>query len=187
MFLEVADLEEKRDLSMLKMEISSIKEELEDHLVSINDSTDEIDNNYSYIIEMEERMSLIEKKLDVVLDFIASVNGKSVDFPKKNIKLNEQEQEIFMAFYTSEMALCYDDMCRRTGKSESYVRYHLNNLITKGVPVKRHCRSGSGDSKSYFTLDHGFRELQTKSNILNLSRTLTLDCFDQAVLEKKIE
>jgi hypothetical protein len=176
----LADLD-NRDLSVLKVEICSIKDELEDHLHSINESTDEIENNYSYVMELDERVKLIEKKLDVVLDFISHLKGESFDVPKIDIRLNEQEEEIFMSFYSSNTALGFDDLCRKTGKSESFVRFHLNNIISKGVPIKRYSRKNSAD-KAYFVLDPGFRELQTKNNVLKLARNLTLDCFDQKII-----
>jgi len=171
-------------MTVLAVELKTIKEELEDHLHSINDSSDEIEHNYSYLMELDERMALMEKKLDSVLSYISKVTGNVVDEVKK-IMLSEQEKDVFRLFYESERALSYDDLCLKLQRSESYVRHYLNNIISKGVPIKRHSRSSSSDSKSYFTLDPCFRELQAKHNVVGISRTVTLDFFDQSIVKKQ--
>ncbi len=172
------------DKSELKLELGSIKEELEDHLSSINDSSNEIENNYSYLMELDERLSSVEKKLDAVLAFAAKFEGKNLNPRPKKINLSEQEKELFMVFYTADRALSYSDLCERIGRSESYVRYYLNNLITKSIPIKKHSRRNDVNGKAFFTLDPAFKELQAKSNVLGISRTVTLDCFDQSIIKK---
>jgi hypothetical protein len=175
------DYEMKEDSTGLKNELVSIREELEDHLSSINESSDEIEHNYSYLMELDGRISLIEKKLDSVLSALSKLTNVDVEVKRREINLTDQEKETFMVFYSSERALNYEDLCSKTGKSESYIRSCVNNIIEKGVPIRRHSRSGSADNKVYFTLDRAFRELQAKSNILNIGHVLTLDCFDQSV------
>lgn len=172
---------DKDGSNVLKSELISIKEELEDHLSSINESSDEIEHNYSYIMELESRIGLIEKKVDAILNALSKITSVDIEVQKKEIRLSEQEKDLFMVFYSSERALNYTDLCEKIGRSESYVRYYMNNLIAKGVPIRRHGRCESSDSKAYFTLDPEFRELQAKSNILNIGRVLTLDFFDQSV------
>jgi DNA-binding CsgD family transcriptional regulator len=173
-------------MTELVVELKTIKEELEDHLTSINESSDEIEHSYSYITELDERVSLMEKKLDAILSYMAKLNGNSIiSSDVKKILLSEQEKDIFRLFYESERALSYDDLCAKLQRSESYVRYYMNNLISKGVPIKRHSRSSSSDSKSYFTLDPSFRELQAKCNVVGISRAVTLDFFDQTIVKKR--
>jgi len=70
-------------------------------------------------------------------------------------------------------------MCKSLKKSESYVRVCISSLIEKGVPIKKHVIN----RKAYFILDSAFKELQTKKGVVNIVKTLTLDCFDQAILK----
>lgn len=164
---------------MFKNEIESMRDELEDHLSSINENTSEIETNYSYLMDIDQRLALLEKKVNGIFDMLAEITRQNVKLSNVKIRIIESEQDLFMVFYTADKALDYAFLCEKLNKSESYVRNCLNNLITKGVPIKR----VNIKHKAYFLLDAAFKELQTKKNILNLSKTLTLDCFDQKILE----
>lgn len=175
-------ISEKIEGSVLvfKKEVDCLKEELEDHLTSINENTNEIETNYSYLMDIDQRLTLLEKKVNGIFDMLAQITRSNIKQTNTKIRITEPEQELFMIFYTADKALDYAFLCEKLNKSESYVRNCLNSLITKGVPIKRL----NIKHKAYFLLDAAFKELQAKKNILNLSKTLTLDCFDQKVLEK---
>ncbi|MBI1969056.1 hypothetical protein HYS48_00040 [Candidatus Woesearchaeota archaeon] len=43
---------------------SAVKEEMEEHLQAINESTDEIQANYEYLLELEEKLEKLSIKVD---------------------------------------------------------------------------------------------------------------------------
>ncbi|MBW2994720.1 hypothetical protein KY312_00060, partial [Candidatus Woesearchaeota archaeon] len=91
----------------------------------------------------------------------------------------ETEQGLFLLFYQTQRAIDYSFMCKSLKKSESFVRTCISSLIEKGVPIKRHVIN----RKAYFVLDSAFKELQTKKGVVNIVKTLTLDCFDQSIVK----
>jgi hypothetical protein len=163
----------------VKNSLKLIKEELDDHLISINENTSEIEMNYSYLIEMDQRLKFLEKKIDSIISILAQLTNQQPDKKIKKIKITENEQELFLLFYQSQRAIDYEHIGKSMKKSESYVRGCISSLIEKGVPIKKHVIN----RKVYFVLDSAFKELQAKKGIVNIVKTLTLDCFDQNVLK----
>lgn len=159
--------------------IEEIRQELDEHLQAINENTSEVEINYTYLIDMNKRLKFLESKMQVFEKILSKLTSEKVTESRPNkIKITKQEQDVFMAFYQSESALTYQDISEALGKSESFVRYFINSLIEKGVPITKHLIK----RKTYFILDPAFKELQTKKNILNIEKTLTLDCFDQSIV-----
>jgi predicted nuclease with TOPRIM domain len=162
----------------LKKEIGDMREQIDDHLQSINENTDEIENNYSYLVDIDQRLKLLETKVDSIFDMLAKLTKTDVKKTRSKIKLSEQEQVVFSVLYMADRALDYGQLCFKSKRSEYFVRNCINTMIEKGIPIKKHIIN----KKVYFILDKAFKDLQTKKNILNIEKTLTLDCFDQNVL-----
>jgi hypothetical protein len=160
--------------------VKDMRDELDDHLAAINENTEEIEMNYSYLINMDQRLKLLEKKMDVIMSMLSKITcEKKEEMPLKKIHISQCEQEIFLLFYQAHHALDYDFMCRSLRKSEQFVRACVSSLIEKGVPIQKHVIN----RKIFFDIDSGFKELQAKKGIVNIVKTLTLDCFDQSVLQ----
>src|SRR3989344_3362713 len=158
---------------------NELRQELDEHLDVINENTDEIEGNFSYLINLEKRMKFLEQRLEKfekTLSKVAPLEEQKRE--KKQIHITDNEQDVFLVIYNSPKAVDYAHVARTLRKSETYVRYQINGLISKGVPVMRHIIN----RRNYFSLDIEFKEMQCKENILNLSRTLTLDCFDQSII-----
>ena len=164
---------------IIKNSLKEIKEELDDHLAAINESTEEIEMNYSYLINIDQRLKLLEKKMESIFSILAQITKQKPELKLKKIKITENEQQLFLLFYQTQRAIDYGFMCKSLKKSESYVRVCISSLIEKGVPIKKHVIN----RKAYFILDSAFKELQTKKGVVNIVKTLTLDCFDQAILK----
>jgi hypothetical protein len=158
--------------------LKKIREELDDHLAAINESTEEIEMNYSYLIDIDQRLKFLEKKVDSIFSMLAQLTNQHPKQKLKKIRINENEQELFLLFYQTQRAIDYEFMRKSLKKSEPYVRACISSLVEKGVPIKKHFIN----RKAYFVLDSAFKELQTKKGIVNIVKTLTLDCFDQSVL-----
>ncbi len=157
--------------------IESMREELDDHLVAINENTEEIELNYSYVLAFNERLKLVEQKIEQLIKIFDKEQHEEQKIKFKKIRITEAEQKIFSLFYNTDRAMSYSDVEEESGVSKNKVKTCLNSLIEKGVPVYRFLTN----KKQYYYLDAGFKQLQCKENILQLDKTLTLDCFDQNI------
>lgn len=171
------------DVCMLDVELSSglqqIRQELDDHLTAINENTDEVEMNFSYLINIEKKVKHLENKMDRVMEMLAKIMPECEQkSSKKQIKINDKEESVFSILYSSPKAMDCVQIASRLRRSDTFVRYSINSLMTKGIPISKHIVS----NKTYFALDPEFKELQCRENILNLSKTLTLDCFDQSII-----
>lgn len=53
-------------LQRVRVSFSKIKEELEDHLLAINENTNEIASNYEYICMLESKIERLTQRVDVL-------------------------------------------------------------------------------------------------------------------------
>ena len=168
---------------MIDLDLSSslqdIRIELDDHLAAINETTDEVETNFTYLINIEKKIKFLEKKIEhinKVLEKIAPEEFKSVKCGK--VQISDKEQIVFSILYESPRAVDASQIAARLRRSETFVRYSINGLLSKGIPITKHIVN----KKTHFSLDPEFKEIQAKENILNLPKTLTLDCFDQSIV-----
>jgi hypothetical protein len=169
----------KEGAELIQNSLKSMREELDDHLAAINESTEEIEMNYSYLIDIDQRLKFLEQKMESIISILAQLTKQQPEASHKKIQITEGEQGLFLLFYQTHRAIDYDFMCRSLRKSESFVRACISSLIEKGVPIKKHVIN----RKAYFVLESAFKELQAKKGIVNIVKTLTLDCFDQSVVK----
>ncbi len=129
----------------LKIVFSKIKEELEDHLESINQNTLEIHSNYEYI-------SLLNNKIDKLAERIAMIELKLKDLgiqekkekiqEKKveNIFLTREEEELLALLLDSKRKkslLSYDIIAEKLNVSKNYATELINNLLEKKIPIEK--------------------------------------------------
>ena len=144
----------------LKKTLAQIREQLDDHFTAINENTDEIQSNYAYIQELENKIEQIGARMDRIELLLEGQPKQFVVQP-----LTHDEKQVFLALYTQEAPLTYADIAQRTSYDESLVKHYTSSLIEKGIPI----------IKSYFNatpflkLDPRFKDIQAKENILNLS------------------
>ncbi|MCP3682295.1 MAG: hypothetical protein GY861_06355 [bacterium] len=157
------------DVKSLKHEfdlaLNGIKEEFEDHLASINDNTNEIQANHEYLSMLDEKINKLDEKIEQ-LQFMIKHNGKLPSEDTVKIELTEKEKEVFLSLYTSEKPLTYAEIAKDLRESEFLVRSYITNLIEKGVPVKKRYVK----SLPYLSIDVKFKELQARSNVLNITQ-----------------
>ena len=163
----------------LSNSLQDIRQELDEHLEVINENTDEIESNFSYLINLEKKIKFLEQRLERMEHALLKVGGIPEERKeRKKIRILDSEQEVFLIIYNSPKALDYQEIARIMRRSETYLRYQITGLVNKGVPITKHVIN----RKTFFSLDPEFKSLQCTENILNLSRTLTLDCFDQSIV-----
>ncbi len=149
--------------------IEGIKEELDDHREAINENTNEIQANYELVAELSKKVDRLSQRLD---ELYLLVRGNKDNSSKFMIApLTEKEKEAFQALYvlSEDSSVTYRQLSRRLIVTENLVASYMTNLIEKGVPVIKKYYSG----KVFLSLDHEFRQVQTKNNIVGLSTPLT--------------
>lgn len=166
----------KSKISDLNETFESIREELDEHRESINDTTNEIQANYEYSCRIEARLDKLTERLDQLQMFMQKYGFKVVQEAKFDCKpLTNKEQEVFLLLYTLEEKgpVTYDDISRRSGLTTELVSEYVTNMIEKGVPVlKRYIHN-----KVYLKLDPDFKKVQAKENILKISQTIIPNLF----------
>lgn len=157
----------------IKKAFSKVKSELDEHLDTINQNTNEIQANYEYMCEIEKKIDKLSQRLDEMQMKISHQGGNKKESYNKydfqNAKLTRREQEVFMVLYTSEDEnLTFPDMSRRLGLKENSVKDYVASLCSKGVPIiKRFV-----PNNVYISLDRDFRSFQAKENILGINEAV---------------
>lgn len=146
---------------------NKIKEELTDHLQTINENTTEINSSHDYVLHLENMINKLNERLDEVEHKITVLSGEKImtadDF--KDIILKPKEQEIFLVLYSRTGDLIdYREISKTLGITEQSARKYISRMINKGIPIiKKYF-----DNNVYLVLDSDFRNLQAKENILNI-------------------
>lgn len=160
----------------IKVEISSLKktikerfaktdEALEDHLLSINENTNEIQTNYEYLCEMDSKMDKLSQRLDEMQMLLQEKHESAL------IPLNRMEQKAFLALYTHDV-LTFSELSMQIGLTEPIMKRVVAHLIRKGVPVKRELKGNS----PALMLDPDFKDLQAKEQVVELDPAIVAKC-----------
>lgn len=135
-----------------------LKQQFEEHLSAINENTTEIQALFDYLHE-------IDQKLDKLVQRVDSMQLSQPPPLPKTLALTSLERQVFVALYTEESPLSFQEIAVKTGLPASLVPDCISSLVNKGVPF---ARTFYGD-KLFLKLDLRFKELQAKENIINLS------------------
>ncbi len=155
-----------------KFEVTSVidqfREELDDYREAINENTNEIQANYEIIGELNKKIDKFAERLD---ELTLLVKGKKEDRKFNIIPLSQKEKEIFQTIYElgEQNYVTYRQISRRLALPEQLVASYVTNIIEKGVIVLKKYVSGV----VYLQLDHEFRQLQAKENIVGINTSLT--------------
>lgn len=148
--------------------LTAIKEELDQHLDSINQNSVEIQSNYDYIEEINKKVEKLESRIDdLCLLFEKGVNrGTPKPLSTHQFSLTNHEKEIFLALYTSQEPLSYEEIALRTSLPPYLVEELISSLKLKKIPlIERNFAN-----KSFLMIDENFKEEQSKLNIVNMYR-----------------
>lgn len=162
---KISDLKKAIKSSFLK-----IKEELNQHLDTINDNTKEIQTNYDSTTRIEAKIDKLNERIEDIEMLFRKINKESVSSFKIKT-LTKREQEIFLALYTLEQdtePVTYLRIAHFLALSPYIVEGYISNLIGKGVPV---IKSYSGNM-TFIRFDPIFREIQAKRNLAKISESI---------------
>ncbi len=155
---------------LLKKEIDSLKEELSEHMDSINDNTNEIQANYEYLCRLDSKIEQLKEQVkELMLMLKASGIEPKPEALHIDAELSEKEKGVFLVLYTAseQKPLTYAEIAQILKEEEYLVAGYVTNLIEKGIPIiKRYI-----NKTVYLALDKEFRDLQAKKNILKISQT----------------
>lgn len=167
----------KNEQKLLTLQINrafeQIKEQFEDHLESINENTNEIHSNFEYLCELDRKIDKLSERIDELNHLMRQQSGEKTE--KKSFKLQpltKKEKEVFYALYIlteQKRYTTYKDISKRVCYSEDLVASYITNLIEKGVPIVKKYTN----KIAYLALDHEFRQIQAKENIVGVNTLLT--------------
>ena len=151
--------------------VKEIKEELEDHLTAINENTNEIQSNYEYLNELDQKMDKFSARLDQIQLFLQEHSSFTIE--KEPIfeiqELTKKEKEVFLVLYTFEeqsKGATYSEIARKLMLSETLVGNYIMNMIGKGIPIIKTFING----KAHLKIDKDFKRFQAKTNVLSIEQ-----------------
>lgn len=158
----------------LKDVLVGFREELDEHLESINDNTNEIQSNFEFSQILENKFDKLSEKIDKIQLFLEQKHGFKIEkAPRFKIKkLTKKEKEAFLVFYSLDQVkdglVTYSDLSKRLCISENLAQNYVTNLINKGIPILKKYLN----NKCYISLNKAFKSLQAKENILNIEQRI---------------
>jgi hypothetical protein len=150
----------KRGIFGVKGTLSQFREELDEHLLAINENTGEIQTNYTYVQDLHNKLDQLAARLDRIETLL---EGQPQRFSVQ--PLTYAEKQVFLVLYTEESPLTYGEIAQKTGFSDALVQQYTTNLIEKGIPIIK----SYFNSTPFMKLNPQFKEAQAKGNLLNLS------------------
>lgn len=154
----------------LTQSFSKIKEEMEDHLGSINENTQEIQETQEILNNINYKIEKLQERIDEIQLIFSHVK------PEQNISinLNINEQKLFLFLYTYEKGfLSIKSISERLNFSEKFIEELLLTLKDKGIPIIEQ-RIDETDEKLFYKLDEVFRTRQAKENIIQIDSAVTI-------------
>jgi DNA repair exonuclease SbcCD ATPase subunit len=113
----------KRILSIvdkLQHKHKQLEEQLDDHLQSINENTNEIQANYEYLCELDMKIEKLTERLDEIFMFLGWHAKNGYDIRLEPSPLTESEQQVFMVLYTQDdNNITYKDIAAKLNLSEN--------------------------------------------------------------------
>ncbi|MBR9691525.1 hypothetical protein GOV06_01950 [Candidatus Woesearchaeota archaeon] len=166
---------ESNSLDVVKQKISSvvseIQEEFEDHLQSINENTAEIQSNYEFSCELDNKITKLNERIDEVYTILSKLTGKKIRKTSKYEDidpLTTMEKNVFLNLYTEEQPMTYSELAKKMNMPISLARQYITNLLEKGIPIqKKYIKT-----KPFICLDPKFKNLQAKKNILKIEQRI---------------
>ena len=151
----------------IKNAFSTLKEELNEHLDSINENTNESQAIYDYACELDSKISKLDEKIDhLQMMFEAFIEqNKNVG----EIELSVDEQKIFLTLYTAgDSLMSYKKISDKIDIPKVSVSRGILSMTDKGIPISEKYIDG----ESYFELDRSFRDLQAKEGVVKISPSI---------------
>ena len=135
-----------------------IKQELDEHLDSINQNTQEITSCYQTIAELDSKIEKLSERID---EYAYPGAAASILSPV-DIELTLREQEVFAALFAHPEGISITQCARMLGLTEDLIHTNLCFLLEKGVPIHKSVTE-FGETHQ---LDRKFRQMQEEQEIV---------------------
>jgi len=159
----------------LKLSFAAVKEEFDDHLLAINESTEELQVHNARLEQLDSKIEKVASRMDDISLMLKqfAMHGRY------NIELDFYEQKVFMALYTYENGLLsLEKISERSSVPLFQVKDILTSMLDKGVRMKRDVVNG----KVLFELEDNFRQKQAVEQVVKVSPHILLQ-FENKPLE----
>ena len=153
------------ELNQLKCDLTSLKEDVQDHFESINANSREIDINNDYICEIDNRLTKMEEKMDELHFLLKQLVNKA----KLSVELSKDEQRVFLILYTHDKFLKTSKICDKSAIEQEAVKEALDSMMDKGVPIERDILNG----EACYRMDNEFKIRQAKEEIIQIDSDVT--------------
>lgn len=149
--------------------LQSMREELDDHRLAINEDTCELDATNESLNDLNKRLDKLTERVD---ELTVLVKGFREERSFAVQQLSKREKEVFHALYVlteTQPFASYEQLARKALMTKELVATYVTGLIQKGVPVlKKH-----DGNRVFLRLDDEFRSCQAKKNLVGLDAPLT--------------
>lgn len=160
----------------LSKAFSKVKEELSEHLDSINQNTGEFESVHQRITTLE---FMFEKLVERVDELTMQKKPETFSPEQFDVTLTLREQEMFVILYTSTDELSALQIAKYLGLTEELVHSHIYKLIAKGIPV---IKQFVDDATLKYSLDKVFKDLQARKNLIHINS----DVLDEFNLQREV-
>src|SRR3989338_3455813 len=107
-----------------------VREELDNHLETINQGTEEIQSAFEFLMELDKKVEKLTERLDRLEPLLQSPIQEQVILPHR-------EQEVFLVLYTSHERLALKSVARKLGLTIEMVDNYVCNMISRKIPIVR--------------------------------------------------
>ena len=145
---------------MKKKELEKIRNDLDEHLSTINENTVEIQGIFDYLNEVENKIDKISRRMER----LQLSQDKPLEKPTIS-PLTQIETKVFLALYTEETPLSYNEISARTQLTIELVQESICAIARKGIPLQR----SFVNNQQFLKISPEFKEWQAKENVINLS------------------
>jgi DNA-binding MarR family transcriptional regulator len=159
---ELARVEEN-----LKRSFGKLREEMDDHLETINQNTTETQ-------ALNERLELLERKIDALLERVDELSLRQHASMTAIAPLSSREQEVFLLLYASDIPLSVGDLADRLDLTEHAIRRSVESLLQKGVPL---LRSTGRNNASLLSLELRFKEAHARHGLVKIDDMVARQLF----------
>ena len=138
-----------------------VREELLEHLDSINQNTAELDS-------VDQRIMLLEQMIDKLterVDELAFSSTTTTSMEQFDVRLSLREQEVFVALYMSAEPLAPYSIAHYLGLTEELILAFVQKLISKGIPIHKKYQ----DNVLVYYLDKQFKDLQARKQLVTIN------------------
>lgn len=145
--------------------LKEMREEIDEHLQAINENTNELEIQNSFICEIDNRLTKLEEKMDE-LHFLLK---QLVTRTNLSVELSKDEQRVFLIIYTHSKFMTSTEIGSRALLDKELTDESITAMMDKGIPIDREIFDGN----VYFRMNKEFKLRQAKEHIIKIDTDVT--------------